>query len=47
MVELTQDEIELILTLLNQADVRGVESMRRVLALVDKLNEVKSDADRT
>jgi hypothetical protein len=37
IIELTKEELEIIESLINSANVRGVDSMRVIIGLVDKL----------
>ena len=45
-VELTDQEIQLILQALNSVGVRGVESMRAVVALIEKLTSQEDTQDK-
>lgn len=38
-ITLTDDELKMLLTLLSQAQVRGLPAMQAVLALFEKLSE--------
>lgn len=40
-IELTPDELKMLLALLAQAQVRGLPAMKAVLALVEKLSNVE------